>query len=97
MYLNRKIAFTNARIITMKGDEVIEKGTIIIDHNKIVNIAVGNRIGETQYLPMPSVIDINRQNHDAGYCRCACAFAHLALMVFRHSRTGAITPTCLTV
>ena len=31
-----KIAFKNARIITMKGDEVIENGTIIIDQNKIV-------------------------------------------------------------
>jgi len=30
-----KIAFTNARIITMKGDEVIDNGTILIDQNKI--------------------------------------------------------------
>ncbi|MDB4903332.1 MAG: translocation protein TolB [Mucilaginibacter sp.] len=30
-----KIAFTNARIITMKGDEVIENGIIIIDQNKV--------------------------------------------------------------
>ncbi|WP_214070246.1 amidohydrolase family protein [Mucilaginibacter sp. dw_454] len=42
-----KIAFTNARIITMKDDEVIEKGTIIIDHNKIVNI------GKTGEVPVP--------------------------------------------
>jgi imidazolonepropionase-like amidohydrolase/Tol biopolymer transport system component len=33
-----RIAFTNARIITMKGDEVIEKGTMVIDGNKIVAI-----------------------------------------------------------
>lgn len=33
-----KIAFTNVRVITMKGDEVIEKGTIIIDQNKIAAI-----------------------------------------------------------
>lgn len=37
-----KIAFTNARIITMKGDEVIEKGTIVIDRNQIV--AVGKDV-----------------------------------------------------
>lgn len=34
------IAFTNARIITMKGDEVIENGTIVITGNAIV--ALGN-------------------------------------------------------
>jgi imidazolonepropionase-like amidohydrolase/Tol biopolymer transport system component len=34
-----KIAFTNARIITMNGNEVIENGNIIIEGNKI--IAVG--------------------------------------------------------
>lgn len=35
-----KIALKNARIITMKGDEVIENGTIIINENKIE--AIGN-------------------------------------------------------
>ena len=29
------IAFTHARIVTMKGDEVIEDGTIIVENNKI--------------------------------------------------------------
>jgi len=33
-----KIALKNARIITMKDDEVIESGTIVIDQNKIVAI-----------------------------------------------------------
>ena len=37
-----KIAITGARIITMKGDEVIENGTILIDQNRIV--AVGNQV-----------------------------------------------------
>jgi len=32
------IALTNARIITMKGDEVIENGTILIKDNRIVNV-----------------------------------------------------------
>jgi len=35
-----KIAFTNARIITMEGDKVIENGTIVINENKIE--AIGN-------------------------------------------------------
>ena len=35
-----RIAFTNARILTMEGDEVIEKGTLIVNQNKIE--AVGN-------------------------------------------------------
>lgn len=35
---NGLIAFTNARIITMKGDEVIEKGTIIISGNTIMGM-----------------------------------------------------------
>jgi imidazolonepropionase-like amidohydrolase/Tol biopolymer transport system component len=33
-----KIAFTNARIITMNGNEVIENGNIIIEGNKIVAV-----------------------------------------------------------
>jgi Tol biopolymer transport system component len=32
---NGKIAFRNARIITVKGDEVIEHGTIVVDRNRI--------------------------------------------------------------
>lgn len=36
------IAFTNARIITMKGKEVIEKGTVLVEGNKIK--AVGKNI-----------------------------------------------------
>ena len=36
------VAFTNARIITMKGDEVIEKGTVVVDGNTILK--VGRRV-----------------------------------------------------
>lgn len=43
-----KIAFTNARIITMKGDEVIENGTIVIDQNKI------SAIGKTADIQIPA-------------------------------------------
>jgi imidazolonepropionase-like amidohydrolase/Tol biopolymer transport system component len=38
-----KIALTGARIITMRGDEVIEDGTVVVDRNRIV--AVGRRCG----------------------------------------------------
>jgi len=65
-----KIAFTNARIITMKGDEVIEKGTIIIDHNKIAAIGkdvavppdakVFDVAGKTI---MPGIIDVHAHLH----------------------------------
>ncbi|MDB5155607.1 MAG: translocation protein TolB [Mucilaginibacter sp.] len=50
-----KIAFTNARIITMKDDEVIEKGTIVIDHNKI--FAIG-KTGEVQVPEDAKVYDV---------------------------------------
>jgi imidazolonepropionase-like amidohydrolase/Tol biopolymer transport system component len=36
-----KVAFTGARVITMKGDEVIADGTVVVDRNRIV--AVGPR------------------------------------------------------
>ncbi|MDB5111473.1 MAG: translocation protein TolB [Mucilaginibacter sp.] len=45
-----KIAFKNARIITMKGDEVIENGTILIDRNKIA------AIGKTSDIKIPDSV-----------------------------------------
>ncbi|GMN09249.1 amidohydrolase family protein [Croceitalea sp. MTPC9] len=39
-----KIAFTNARIITMEGDEVIENGTIIINENRIEQLGASSDI-----------------------------------------------------
>jgi Tol biopolymer transport system component len=33
-----KLAFTNARLITMKGDEVIEQGTVVVEGNRIVAV-----------------------------------------------------------
>jgi imidazolonepropionase-like amidohydrolase len=38
------IAFTNARLITMNGNEVIEEGTIIINQNKIDTIGTSENI-----------------------------------------------------
>lgn len=37
-----KLAFTNARILTMRGNEVIENGTIVVDGNKIT--AIGSNV-----------------------------------------------------
>lgn len=61
-----KIAIINARIITMKGDEVIENGTIVIENNKI--IAVGAKIvvpndakvidGKGKTI-MPGIVDVH--------------------------------------
>lgn len=60
------IAFTNARIITMKGDTVIENGTILIDGNRI------SEVGENVEVPanakvidasgktiMPGIVDVH--------------------------------------
>ncbi len=45
---NGRIAFSNCRIITMNGDEVIEDGVIIINGNKI------EAIGKSGEVPIPS-------------------------------------------
>jgi imidazolonepropionase-like amidohydrolase/Tol biopolymer transport system component len=67
-----KIAFKNARIISMKGDEVIENGTIVIDRNKI--IAVGKAADVvvpadakvydvTGKTIMPGIVDVHAHLH----------------------------------
>ncbi|HYC57995.1 MAG TPA: amidohydrolase family protein [Thermoanaerobaculia bacterium] len=60
------IALTNARIITMKGDEVIENGTVVINGNRIsaiganVSVPAGAKVidvaGKTI---MPGIIDVH--------------------------------------
>jgi imidazolonepropionase-like amidohydrolase/Tol biopolymer transport system component len=67
-----KIAFTNARIITMKGDEVIDNGTIVIEKNRIAAIGKASDIqvptdakiydanGKTI---MPGIIDVHAHLH----------------------------------
>ena len=49
-----RIAFTNARIITMEGDQIIENGTLVINQNKIE--AMGN-CGEVNIPANAKVID----------------------------------------
>lgn len=62
------IAFTNARIITMEGDEVIERGTVLVEGNEIkavgargkVKVPAGAKVidcrGKTI---MPGIIDVH--------------------------------------
>lgn len=69
---NGKIAFKNARIITMKGDEVLENATIVIDHNKIVAVGKNTDVqipadakvydiaGKTI---MPGIVDVHAHLH----------------------------------
>jgi imidazolonepropionase-like amidohydrolase/Tol biopolymer transport system component len=42
------IALTNARIITMEGDEVIENGTIVVEGNTIKKIGPANKVKITK-------------------------------------------------
>ncbi|XOV95032.1 MAG: amidohydrolase family protein [Bacteroidota bacterium] len=49
------IAFTGAKIITMKGEEVIENGTLVVEGNRI--IAVG-KTGEVDIPSKAKVIDV---------------------------------------
>ncbi|MGB4400954.1 MAG: amidohydrolase, partial [Daejeonella sp.] len=60
------IAITGARIISMKGDDVIENGTIVIDKNKIVsiganvNVPAGAKIIDgTGKTIMPGIVDVH--------------------------------------
>ncbi|MCH5597888.1 amidohydrolase [Niabella ginsengisoli] len=74
------IAFTNARIITMNGNEVIENGTLVVDENKI------KAIGKSGDVTVPSgakVIDATGKTIMPGFID---AHAHAG-----HFRTG-ITP-----
>ena len=51
-----RIAFKNARIITMKGNQIIEDGTIIINKNKI------EKIGKTSDIDIPSDAKVYKMN-----------------------------------
>ncbi|MDR3697832.1 amidohydrolase family protein [Mucilaginibacter sp.] len=67
-----KIALKNVRIITMRGDEVIENGTILINQNKITSIGKSGDImipddakiydlsGKTI---MPGIVDVHAHLH----------------------------------
>ncbi len=49
------VAFTNGRIITLRGEEIIERGTVVVDGNRIV------AVGPVDRVPIPKgakVIDV---------------------------------------
>lgn len=69
------IALKGARIITMKGDEVIENGTIIIEKNKIKAIGKASEITipkEAKIIDvagktiMPGMVDVHAHNGTSG-------------------------------
>ncbi|MGB8508525.1 MAG: amidohydrolase family protein [Pyrinomonadaceae bacterium] len=60
------VALTNARIISMRGDEVIERGTIVVEDNRIKSIgaevaipANARRIDMAGKTVMPGIIDVH--------------------------------------
>jgi imidazolonepropionase-like amidohydrolase/Tol biopolymer transport system component len=66
------IAMKGARIITMKGDEVIEDGTILIENNKITSIgkskdvaipADAKVVDVTGKTIMPGIVDVHAHLH----------------------------------
>ena len=69
------VAFTNARIITMEGDEVIENGTLIVKDNKIADISKGKiAIPDNAYVLdcqgktiMPGIIDAHAHSGNFRY------------------------------
>ncbi|HEX2831362.1 MAG TPA: amidohydrolase family protein [Thermoanaerobaculia bacterium] len=61
-----KLAFTNARIITMRGDEVLENGAVVVDRNRIVavgaNVSVppdAKVIDASGKTIMPGIVDVH--------------------------------------
>ena len=67
-----KIAFKNVRIITMKDDQVIENGTILIDRNKIAAIGKATDVqipadakvyDMTGKTIMPGMVDVHAHLH----------------------------------
>jgi imidazolonepropionase-like amidohydrolase len=71
------VAFTNARIITMKGNEVIENGTIVIEGNLIKQVG---RTGDVTIPAKAKVIDASGKTITPGFID---AHAHAG-----HFRTG---------
>ncbi|MDF1865576.1 MAG: amidohydrolase family protein [Saprospiraceae bacterium] len=69
-----QIAFTNARIITMEGDQVIEKGTVLVEGNIIKKVGANVRLprdakvidcaGKTI---MPGIMDVHAHSGNFRY------------------------------
>ncbi len=60
-----RVAFTGARIITMRGDEIIENGTVVIDGNRIVSVGPGAAPAGASVIDargktiMPGIVDVH--------------------------------------
>jgi Tol biopolymer transport system component/imidazolonepropionase-like amidohydrolase len=66
------IAFRNARIVTMKGDEVIEKGTIVVKENRITAVGPSGSVripGDATVVDVsgktiiPGLVDVHSHMH----------------------------------
>jgi imidazolonepropionase-like amidohydrolase/Tol biopolymer transport system component len=71
---NGVIAFTNARIITMEGDQVIEKGTVVVEGNIIKSVSPdfvvpkgAKEIDCTGKTIMPGIIDAHAHSGNFRY------------------------------
>lgn len=71
---NGVIAFTNARIITMEGDQVIEKGTVVVEGNVIKSVSPdfvvprgAKEIDCTGKTIMPGIIDAHAHSGNFRY------------------------------
>lgn len=60
------VALTNARVITMRGDEVIEKGTVLVEDNRVKAVgarveipANAKRIDMAGKTIMPGIVDVH--------------------------------------
>jgi len=68
------LAFTNARIITMQGDEVIEHGTVIVKGNRIVEVGFDIQVPKEAHAIncsgktiMPGLIDLDPSSNNYDY------------------------------
>ncbi len=70
------VAFTNGRIITMRGDEVIERGTVVVDGNRIaavgaaddIAIPAGAKIVDVSgKIVMPGLVDMHGHINNCYY------------------------------
>jgi imidazolonepropionase-like amidohydrolase/Tol biopolymer transport system component len=74
-FAHGQIALRNVRIITMKGDEVIERGDVLIENDRIIAIgprgkvvipAGAKQIDATGKTIMPGIVDVHAHLHSQG-------------------------------
>jgi len=69
-----ELAFTNARIISMEGDEILEDGTLIVKENRIVDIGADLKIPKKAFTIncsgmtiMPGLIELSPASNNFDY------------------------------